>query len=224
MIKQLSIANLDMMTDVPGIVDNKCNDKSDDEIDDVALMASIANGDRNAFNTFLSHHLFAVVQFAKRYLPNQADAEDIAQETFFRVWQKAGTWQPQGYSPRSWMYRIAYNLCIDEIRRRPANEATNLLTNETNNDTDVYQNVDLENESLESTIETDSDLRQLTHSLTQLPERQRTALSLCALQGLSNKEAAAAMDISVEALESLLSRGRRQLRSSLQQDGEINHE
>jgi RNA polymerase sigma-70 factor (ECF subfamily) len=179
-------------------------------------MASIATGDRDAFKAFLSRHLSAVIVYARRYLASHADAEDIAQETFIRVWQKAATWQPQGYSPRSWMYRIAYHLCIDEIRRRPTNEVLN--------DDGVYNPVDPESSSPEKTIENASDLNQLTHWLTLLPERQHTALSLCALQGLSNKEAATAMEISVDALESLLSRGRRQLRNHLQQDGENNYE
>jgi len=208
MNKQLSIAALNMTTDMPCAAD---------VIDDASLMGLIKTGDREAFNTFLSRHLSAVVQFARRYLPNQADAEDIAQETFFRVWKKSGSWQPQGHSPRSWVYRIAYNLCIDEIRRRPAVE-----THTDESDTD--NNVGIESDSLETTLEKDSHMSLLAHSLKDLPERQHTAISLCAFQGLSNKEAAIAMEISVEALESLLSRGRRQLRSRLQQDGEITHE
>lgn len=180
--------------------------------DDVALMTAIANGDRDAFQVFLSRHLTAVVQFARRYLTSKSDAEDIAQETFFRVWQKASSWTPSGFSPRSWLYRITYNLCIDEIRRRPTTEDS------TNN---TFEHATA---SLETTIENTSRLEQIVHTLMLLPERQQTAISLCALQGLSNKEAAAVMDISIEALESLLSRGRRQLRSQLQQDGENHHE
>lgn len=203
MKKLLSIATLNMTTDAPDVAD---------VIDDGALMALIANGDRNAFNTFLSRHLTAVVQFARRYLSSQADAEDIAQETFFRVWQKSATWQAQGHSPRSWIYRIAYNLCIDEIRRRPAISPSN--------ENDVH----LQSDSLEMHLERDSAVNQLSRSLKDLPERQHTAIALCALQGLSNKEAATAMEISIDALESLLSRGRRQLRARLQQDGGMNHE
>jgi len=203
MKNRLSIVTLNMTTDTPGV---------SDVIDDGALMALIANGDRNAFNTFLSRHLTAVVQFARRYLSSQADAEDIAQETFFRVWRKSATWQPQGHSPRSWIYRIAYNLCIDEIRRRPAIPVSN------GNDSCM------QSDSLEMDMERDSAVSQLSRSLKDLPERQRTAIALCALQGLSNKEAATAMEISIDALESLLSRGRRQLRARLQQDGGINHE
>ena len=203
MKKLLSIATLNMSADASGVAN---------DIDDAALMALIASGDKGAFNTFLSRHLSAVVQFARRYLSNQADAEDIAQETFFRVWKKSSMWQPQGHSPRSWIYRIAYNLCIDEIRRRPA------IGPSTEND------ICYESDHLEKELERDSAANQLARSLQDLPERQRTAISLCALQGLSNKDAALAMEISIDALESLLSRGRRQLRSRLQQDGGIIHE
>jgi RNA polymerase sigma-70 factor (ECF subfamily) len=208
MKKLLSITALNMTSSAPDALE---------VIDDVALLASIATGDRVAFNSFLSRHLSAVVQFARRYLPNQADAEDIAQETFFRVWKKSASWKPQGHSPRSWVYRIAYNLCIDEIRRRPAIAPDR-------DDAAGVESYNLESSSLETTIENESDLSLLQHSLKSLPERQRTAISLCALQGLSNKEAATAMGVSVEALESLLSRGRRLLRSRVQQDGEITHE
>lgn len=203
MKQRLSIASLNMTSNAPGATE---------VIDDAALMALIATGDRQAFNTFLSHHLTAVVQFARRYLTNQADAEDIAQETFFRVWKKAGSWKPQGHSPRSWVYRIAYNLCIDEIRRRPATESS------------AEDDMQFASDSTERMIEKESNVKQLTRWLETLPERQRTAISLCALQGLTNREAAIAMDISIEALESLLSRGRRLLRSNLHQDGENKHE
>lgn len=212
MEKQCSMAIKIMASDMT----DANNDQDNGPVDDVTLMASIANGDRNAFQLFLSRHIFAVVQFVKRYLSNRADAEDIAQETFLRVWQKAATWQAKGYSPRSWLYRIAYNLSVDEIRRRPENEHID------SNDIEIKSNH--KSDSPETAFEKTSDLNRLTHLLKQLPERQRTALSLCALQGLTNKEAAIAMDISVDALESLLSRGRRQLRSQLQQDGENSYE
>jgi RNA polymerase sigma-70 factor (ECF subfamily) len=212
MKRQFSIATLNMTSNAPGMIEKN----NGGAIDDISLMESIAKGDRNAFSVFLSRHLSAVVQFSKRYLSSLADAEDIAQETFFRVWQKGNSWQSQGYSPRSWLYRIAYNLCIDEIRRQPASE-------QVNNDIAEKKAI-LDSGDLEKTIEYESDINWISRSLKKLPERQRTALSLCALQGLSNKEAANVMDISTDALESLLSRGRRQLREQLQQDGENSHE
>lgn len=173
------------------------------ETSDTELLELVSNGDRDAFGVFLSRHLNTIVRFAYRYLSNKADAEDIAQETFIRVWKKSVSWQPQGHSPLSWVYRIAYNLCIDELRRRPAKPAN-------------ADEVPVENLSV--SMEQDTDIEQLSVALQALPERQRAAISLCALQGLSNKEAASVMQISVDALESLLSRGRRQLRKHLEQD------
>lgn len=212
MQRPLSIATLNMASNAFGMAE----ENNGDAISDISLMASIAKEDRHAFNIFLSRHLSAVVQFAKRYMFSLADAEDIAQETFIRVWQKGASWQPQGHSPRSWLYRIAYNLCIDEIRRQPASE-------QFNNDITEKKTIS-DSGDLERNIEHESDINWISRSLKELPERQRTALSLCALQGLSNKEAANVMDISVEALESLLSRARRQLREKLQKDGENSHE
>lgn len=204
MKRLLSIATLNMTNSSPGVGLSS---------DDVALMTAIAKGDRNAFHIFLSRHLAAVVQFAQRYLTSQNDTEDIAQETFFRVWQKAATWIPRGHSPRSWLFRITYNLCMDELRRRPIAEDSIDTTVED-------RSVESANDSLETNMENSTELERLALILKQLPERQRTAITLCALQGLSNKEAAVTMDISVEALESLLSRGRRQLRMQLRQDGD----
>ena len=80
--------------------------------DDKELLSGIANADRKAFQAFLSRHIKGVVRFAQRYIHPHQDAEDIAQEVFIRVWQKAGSWRYQGYSVKSWLYRIAYNLCM----------------------------------------------------------------------------------------------------------------
>lgn len=170
--------------------------------DDVHLLQAIAAGDRKAFQAFLSRHLARVVQFAGRY--NRSDAEDIAQETFLRIWQKAGTWQEQGVSPMSWVYRIAYHLCIDALRRKRHVIPLTEQAEQADPSGDATRDIMAE---------------QVLRIIAGLPERQSTAITLCACHGLSNKEAADVMAISVDALESLLSRGRRELRQQLQTDG-----
>jgi RNA polymerase sigma-70 factor (ECF subfamily) len=172
--------------------------------DDAVLMERIALGDKSAYAEFLTRHLNVVVDFAGRYLRRRVDAEDVAQEAFMRVWRKAPDWRAQQVSPRSWLYRITYHLCIDELRRRRP-------------DTSVQ---DAEDAADPGATPEESALRQarmgqLDRALRSLSERQRTAITLCAYHGLSNKEAAATLDITVEALESLLSRGRRRLRELL---------
>lgn len=171
--------------------------------DDSSLMRHIAAGDRKAFQIFLSRHLAGVVQFAGRY--NASEAEDIAQDTFLRVWQKADRWREQGVSPLSWVYRIAYHLCIDALRRRRHDATPVEQAEQADPNADVARDIAAQ---------------QLLRVIAGLPERQATAITLCACHGMSNREAAGVMGITVEALESLLSRGRRELRNQLHAEGE----
>lgn len=168
---------------------------SDDEL---RLFQRIAQGDKHAFAQLLSAYLPPLLTFIKRYIKEPAQAEDIAQETCLRVWQRAGDWQEREHSPRSWIYRIAFNLCIDAIRRQKSS-------------TDDLQQL-IDTRSPEQDIIALNQQQHLHYAIARLPERQRTALYLCAFQGLSNKEAAAIMKLSVDALESLLARARRSLR------------
>lgn len=169
------------------------------------LMQRIAVEDREAFQTFLMRHLAGVVQFASRYCESRADAEDLAQDTFLRVWQKADRWREQGVSPLSWVYRITYNLCIDAFRRRRHDLPLTEQTAQADPAADQTELIVAE---------------QLLRVIGGLPERQATALMLCAGHGMTNKEAAGVMGVSVEALESLLSRGRRTLRQQLYPEGD----
>ena len=173
------------------------------EQDDQQLMLLIVGGDSNAFSVLASRYLSQIKKFAYRYVGNLSDAEDVAQETMIRLWKHAASWQPQGFSLRTWLYRITYNLCIDEIRRKkPVSELTydGQAVSENQPDQDLYQQQkdDIVNKMLD-----------------ELPERQRTAINLCVYQALSNQDAANTMGITVEALESLLARGRRSLKKSL---------
>lgn len=177
---------------------------------DAKLLAKIASQHHKAYNEFVTRYLQQIFRFVKRYIAQTAQAEDITQDVFLRVWMSAASWKEtaQG-SVRSWLYKIAYNRCMDELRqKRDVDDSTEDLAHV------------ITPEQL--AIERDND-RQLNLAIAQLPERQRTALYLCAYQGLSNIEAAASMQISIEALESLLARARRQLRKDTRLD-EIHHE
>lgn len=169
-------------------------------------MLAVAKGDQAAFTEIVTRHLTSVVHFAWRYMGRRSDAEDVAQEAFIRLWKHAPDWEDQGFSVRSWIYRIAYNLCIDELRKRkpvtPVEDEVSLASAD-QPDEDLYR---------------DQCQQQVAAALNELPERQRTALVLCVYQGLSNKDAATVMEISVEALESLLSRARRMLRNKITEE------
>jgi RNA polymerase sigma-70 factor (ECF subfamily) len=171
--------------------------------DDLQLLKHIGQGSKAAMTEFISRYYQRIADFALRHVGRMADAEDIAQEAFIRVWRKASDWQDRQLPPHSWLYRITYNLCIDELRKRKP-------------ESDVDDHYDLSSEdSPESNIYQQQKDKLLAAAFTTLSEAQRTAIALCNYQGLSNKEAAGVMDITVEALESLLARGRAKLRKQL---------
>lgn len=171
--------------------------------DDQALLAAAGQGNKPAFTEFARRHLPGMLGFARRYLAI-SEAEDVVQEAFTRVWLKAGQWQDRGVSPRSWLMRIVYNLCMDSLRRR--------------HDEDEQALAGLVDPAAgpEQLHEQHVAHAQLMQAVSALPERQRSALTLTVYHALSNRETADVLGISIEALESLLSRGRRQLKQVLQ--------
>ena len=58
------------------------------------------------------------MRYATRMLGDQAEAEDVAQETFLRLWRDAGRYEARGHKPSTWLYRVAHNLCVDRLRAR----------------------------------------------------------------------------------------------------------
>jgi RNA polymerase sigma-70 factor (ECF subfamily) len=170
---------------------------------DEALLARVAMGDPAAVRALVARKLPRLLALAHRMLGEAAEAEDVAQETFIRVWKQAGSWRPGTARFDTWLHRVALNLCYDRLRRR----------REVAMDTPP----DLPDEAPgpDRGLQANDVGRRVGHAMQALPDRQREAVSLCHYQELSNIEAAAVMGVSVEALESLLSRGRRALRTAL---------
>lgn len=171
---------------------------------DEALMLRVGAGDRAACRTMVDRHLAPVTALARRMLGNPADAEDVAQEVFLRVWTAARRWRPGPARVTTWLHRVTLNLCLDRLRKKPE------LPLE-----DVAEPPDPRPDAAEG-IARDETARLVAAALASLPERQRAAITLCHHQGLSNIEAAEVLGVTVEALESLLARGRRALRQKLQ--------
>jgi len=173
-----------------------------DETNDVQLIKGIARQNHDDFAEFTSRYMLPIMNYVHRYIQNRSHIEDIAQEVFLKVWQKAYQWKSQkAGSPRAWLYRIAYHQCIDLIRQqKPQTEEIENLADYT---------------TPEETLLNELKEKQFNRAMESLPERQRTALYLYTYQGLSNKEVASTLAISIDALESLLSRARRQLRKNL---------
>ncbi|GAB4529699.1 MAG: RNA polymerase sigma factor [Parvularculaceae bacterium] len=151
----------------------------------------------------MDRHLTRILRLAHRMLGDAAEAEDVAQDVFFRVWRHAAKWKPGQAKFETWMHRVAINLCLDRLRRRRETV------------TDSPPDVADPGARPDGALLEAQTSRAIEEALARLPARQRAAIVLCHYQELSNIEAAEAMSISVEAVESLLSRGRRKLRDEL---------
>ncbi len=166
-------------------------------------MVALASGDAKAGRALVDAHLSHVLAVARRMLGDQAEAEDVAQDTFMRAWKAAARWEPGRAKVSTWLHRIAMNQCLDRLRKKkpePLAPDFDAPSDEPDPEAQVYR----------------QELGwQIDAAIQALPERQRAAIVLSHYQHLSNIEAAEVMDISVEALESLLSRGRRALKQSL---------
>lgn len=149
----------------------------------------------------MEKHASFAMKLSLRMTGNPDDAEEVVQEAFLRVWRKAEGWRSDGDALfTTWLYRVVTNLCIDRRRRKA---------------TIPIEDIDEPLDPLPSSFELlkGEKARQLVReALAQLPDRQRAAMSLCHLGEVGNQEAADILGISVNALESLLVRGRRGLR------------
>ncbi len=170
---------------------------------DQDLVARVGRGEPAAVQALVARKLPRMLALARRMLGDAGEAEDVAQEVFVRAWRQAPKWTPGAGKFDTWMHRVALNLCYDRLRRRreqPMAEPPEQV------DPSVGAEQGLQDADVSKRVEA---------AVAALPERQREAVVLCHYQELTNIEAAALMGVSVEALESLLSRGRRALRAAL---------
>jgi RNA polymerase sigma-70 factor (ECF subfamily) len=139
---------------------------------------------------------------ARRVLGNAADAEDVAQEAMLRVWTHAPRWQPLA-AFRTWLTRVVVNLCLDRKRRAQwvAIEAAGDIVDPA--------------PSVTEKAEHDEREHLLANAIAELPARQRSAIMLTYSEGMSNAQVAEILDTSVSAVETLLVRGKQNLRARL---------
>ncbi|MEJ2379142.1 MAG: sigma-70 family RNA polymerase sigma factor [Pseudolabrys sp.] len=169
---------------------------------DEALMALVAKGDQRAFRELARRHVPVMLGLARRFLGNGAEAEDVVQEAMLRVWTHAPRWQPLALF-RTWLSRVVVNLCLDRKRKAPwvALEAAG----------EIADPAPLAGEAAE-TAERE---RLLAEAIEQLPARQRAAIVLSYSEGMSNAQVAETLDTTVSAVETLLVRGKQNLRRAL---------
>ncbi|MCL5024529.1 MAG: sigma-70 family RNA polymerase sigma factor [Nitrospirae bacterium] len=175
------------------------------------IMAEVAKGDLSAFREIVDRYQNPLLNYIFRYTGDRAASEDIAQEVFLRVFKAAKDYRLLS-SFKTWLFKIATNLCLNELRDNRIHRNT-IDIFELNEAGFVFLAAkcpsparDLENRELSSTLK---------NALKSLPEKQRVALLLHKYSGFSYFEISQMMNCSISAVESLIHRARQRLRKQL---------
>lgn len=175
---------------------------------DADLLAAARARNAQAFAQLVSRHYAAVYRVVWRMMSGHPDAQDVTQEAFLRLWNNPDQLREAG-ALKGWLMRVASNLVMDRFRQRSMADLDDAL--------DVQDTARLPDAALGE----DWASRRIDAALAMLPARQRMAMTLVHFEQVSNIAAAAAMDVSVDALESLLARARRALKSLLAADKDL---
>lgn len=168
---------------------------------DAALMLAFQQGDEGAFRELYGRNARAVIAFCHHFVRDAARAEELAQDVLVKLYRARERYRPTARF-RTFLYRIAANHCLNELRRgewaaRAASGADPLV------DPDLLPSRAPTPEEAASGAALEDAVRAL---LDRLPEKQRLALVLCRFQGLSYEEIAAVLDTTVPAVKSLVHR------------------
>lgn len=171
--------------------------------EDSELLDRLATGDEVAFRMLVERHIDRAYAIALRIVGNAADAEDVVQDTMLKIWSHRGRWQHGRAKFSTWLYRVISNRCID-LRRKPRTENVETVPEVADGQPGAVELI--ERNELNDMLEL---------AMQRLPEQQRIAVILSYHENMSNGEIAQVMDTTVAAVESLLKRGRQQLRQLL---------
>lgn len=176
---------------------------AEDQTQDETLIARAALGDRDAFDCLSARYGLRLRRAAMRVLDDAAAAEDVAQDALLRAWTKAASYRPEQASVGTWLHRIAVNAAIDRLRAtRPSSEIPEDLADA--------------GPTAELVLAGRQQHALLRAAIASLPDRQRAAITLTYGEGWSGQRAADALRVSARALEGLLHRSRKALRTYIE--------
>ncbi len=191
-----------------------------DESDDLPLVRRAVAGEREAFDGLIHRHVRQATAVSVRLLGNRADAAEVVQDAFLKAWQSIDTLQrPEAFV--GWLMRIVSNLSLNKRRSRGLRKTTtldhddapltdNFTARTIGGDAITSEGVDPERTAIGKELGAS-----LERALDQLPERQRLAILLFAVQGLPQKDVAESLGCSVEAVKWHVFQGRKKLKELL---------
>jgi RNA polymerase sigma-70 factor, ECF subfamily len=185
---------------------------------DAVLMLRVKRGDRAAFAGLVDKYKQPVMNFIYRSLRDEIEAEDLAQNVFLQVYKSRSRYK-QTAKFSTWLFTIARNLCLNELRRRARHPAESIeethADHESREDRAVRQYEDTSQPAPPETLLQGELARKIEEALAGLPENQRTAILLCRQEELSYEEIAEVLDCTLSATKSLIHRGRETLKEKL---------
>lgn len=182
---------------------------------DAALMLRVKQGDTAAFTQLVEKYKQPVINLIYRTLRDATEAEDLAQNVFVQVYKSADRYRTSARFS-TWLFTIARNLCLNEIRRRSRHPAESLDAPHPNQDEQPLHQVEDRRTFVPPDVLLQGELEsKIEEALASLPETQRTAVLLCRQEELSYEEIAEVLGCSVSATKSLIHRGREALKHRL---------
>jgi RNA polymerase sigma-70 factor, ECF subfamily len=183
---------------------------------DEELMGKVAQGDTQAFELLVRRHERRILNLISRFIGEQTQAEDVAQDVFVRVWQASKDYKATAKFT-TWVYRITANLCLDLLKsahHRQIFTQLDVHAERLDEGNDVFP-LSSNTRSPEDLLLSDEKSRLISTALTSLPTNQRLAVILKKFDGLSYQEISSVLGCSISAVESLLVRAKRNLREKL---------
>ncbi|MCK5114332.1 MAG: sigma-70 family RNA polymerase sigma factor [Phycisphaerae bacterium] len=181
--------------------------------EDVQLMLRFCDGDRAAFDKLVERNLSNVCGLVYRFLGNQSQVDDIAQEAFLRVLKNAHRYKPEAKFS-TWLYRIVANLCFNVIRSRKT--AKQISIHSAGSEDSKFDLPDETQQNPDAGLVGDERSKRVSEAVAKLPENQRLAIILNKYEDKSYAEIAEILDTTTMAVKSLLSRARVTLREQLE--------
>jgi len=177
-------------------------------------MARIVKGDAEAFEILVNRHQTTVLNLIYRFIWDKAQAKDLAQEVFIKVWQAAKTYKPEAKFT-TWIYRVSTNVCFNELKSARRKKWFQFLRLGDQHEESIEDTFIDGSPSPEDLLLAKEKNRQISDALQSLPDNQRMALVLRRYDNLSYTEIAQIIGCSVSAVESLLVRAKRTLQKKL---------
>jgi RNA polymerase sigma-70 factor (ECF subfamily) len=182
---------------------------------DAALMTLVKRGDREAFAQLVEKYKQPVMNLVFRTLPDATEAEDLAQQVFVQVYKSAARYEVSAKFT-TWLFTIARNLCLNEIRRRSRHPADSLDEAAPGDEGQpLRQPADARTLAAPESMLREELYAKIEEAVAALPEAQRTAILLCKYEDVSYEEIARVLGVSVSATKSLIHRGRETLKARL---------